>query len=65
VVSITAVASHALLKFDVREVSDQLCKDSAASIHPPLLHRSGIPAISVGSGQVQFKSFSAKCKLSN
>jgi hypothetical protein len=38
-------------------VSDQLCKDSSASIHPPLLRRSGVPAISVGSGQVQFKSF--------
>jgi hypothetical protein len=65
VVSITAVTSHALLKFDVREVSDQLCKDSSASVHPPLLRRSGAPAISGGSSQVQFKSFSAKCKLSN
>jgi hypothetical protein len=65
VVSIAAVASHTLLKFDMREVSDQLCKDSSTSIHPPLLRRSGVPAISVGSGQVQFKSFSAKCKLSN
>ncbi len=38
-VAVTVIANNTLLKFDVRQVRDQLRENSPAGIHPPLFRR--------------------------
>ena len=39
-VAVTVIASHALLKIEMGQVSDQLREDGSTDIHPPLFRRS-------------------------
>jgi hypothetical protein len=45
VVPVTVIANNTLLKFDVRQVSDQLGENGSTGIHPPLFRRcpDGLP----------------------